>query len=201
MTTTTLLPLAPLTDDETRALGERGFFLRDAFLGPEAARAARAALADYEFHPAGIGRGGDLHHDSRVRSDEIAWLADDAPPALAAVRDRFDELRRAINESAWLGLRRCDVQLARYPGGGAAYARHRDAFQGSQSRVLTALCYLNPDWRPEHGGVLRLHLDPPIDVEPRLDRLVVFLSERIEHEVLPAFAPRYAAAAWYYSAP
>jgi SM-20-related protein len=37
-----------------------------------------------------------------------------------------------------------------------------------------------------------------VDVEPSLDRLVVFLSERIDHEVLPAFAPRLALTAWYY---
>jgi len=35
-------------------------------------------------------------------------------------------------------------------------------------------------------------------VEPTLDRLVVFLSERIEHEVLPSQAPRLALTAWFY---
>ena len=76
--------------------------------------------------------------------------------------------------------------------------RHRDAFPGGDNRRVTAILYLNPDWQPEHGGQLRLHLDPPRDVEPFSERLVVFLSDRVEHEVLPAFADRWAITAWYY---
>ena len=89
--------------------------------------------------------------------------------------------------------------MARYTDDGARYVRHRDAFPGQGNRRLTAICYLNPDWRPEHGGMLRLHLDTgPLDVEPTLDRLVVFLSERVEHEVLPSRALRLAATAWFH---
>ena len=33
---------------------------------------------------------------------------------------------------------------------------------------------------------------------PGVDRLVVFLSDRVEHEVLPAHAERWAVTAWYY---
>ena len=39
--------------------------------------------------------------------------------------------------------------------------------------------------------------DGPVDVEPVLDRLLVFQSERVEHEVLPARAPRWAVTAWF----
>ena len=64
---------------------------------------------------------------------------------------------------------------------------------------MTAIYYANPDWRPEHGGQLRLYLDSgPQEVEPTLDRLVVFLSEQLDHEVLPAHAPRLALTAWFY---
>jgi SM-20-related protein len=62
---------------------------------------------------------------------------------------------------------------------------------------VTAIYYANPAWRPEDGGLLRLHLDGAThDVAPVLDRLLVFLSERVEHEVLPAEAPRRAVTAW-----
>ena len=92
-----------------------------------------------------------------------------------------------------------DLQLAHYPGGGERYVRHRDAFQGQSNRRVTAIYYANLDWRPEHGGLLRLHLEEGTqDVEPTLDRLVVFLSERVEHEVLPSHAPRLALTAWFY---
>jgi SM-20-related protein len=95
-----------------------------------------------------------------------------------------------------------EVQIARYPGGGAAYDRHRDAFAAPPGarpgRRVTAIYYANPAWTPEAGGLLRLHGNAgPVDVAPILDRLLVFLSERVEHEVLPAHAPRCAVTAWY----
>jgi hypothetical protein len=63
---------------------------------------------------------------------------------------------------------------------------------------VTAIYYANPVWCPEDGGALRLHGDEgPIDVAPILDRLLVFLSERVEHEVLPAVTPRRAVTAWF----
>ena len=43
-----------------------------------------------------------------------------------------------------------------------------------------------------------MHLDAgPIDVAPVLDRLLVFLSEQVEHEVLPTHLPRRAITAWF----
>ena len=105
-----------------------------------------------------------------------------------------------INNDAWLGLTRFDVQLAHYASGGSGYARHRDALRGAHGRRLTAVSYLNAAWTPADGGRLRLHVSPEIEIDPVMGRLVVFLSERVEHEVLPMFASRYAATAWYYGA-
>jgi len=39
--------------------------------------------------------------------------------------------------------------------------------------------------------------DGPRDIEPVGGRLVVFLSDRVEHEVLPTSATRRAATAWF----
>ncbi|MGH7266931.1 MAG: 2OG-Fe(II) oxygenase, partial [Candidatus Rokuibacteriota bacterium] len=106
-----------------------------------------------------------------------------------------------LRHEARLAVGRAELQVARYPGGGTRYTRHRDAFRDAAGprRRVTAIVYLNPGWTPADGGCLRLHLaDGPRDVAPRLDRLVVFLSERVEHEVLPAHAPRWAVTAWYY---
>lgn len=187
-------------DQEIAQLGERGFFTRDGFLGAAEALAlaeeARRLAGEGAFAPAGVSRGADRRLDPGVRGDQILWVGSDRFPHLHAA---FDQLRLELNAGAYLGLGRFDLQLSRYPGGGEGYQRHRDAFQGPTSRRLTAICYLNPHWRPEHGGCLRLHLPPgPLDLEPALDRLVVFRSEVVEHEVLPALAPRFAATAWYY---
>jgi SM-20-related protein len=190
-----------VTDSEVVQLGERGFFTREAFLG-EAEALALAAEAERlaregAYAPAGVSRGADRRLDPTIRGDEVCWLD---PAQVPRVHAAFDRLRLELNAGAYLGLGRFDLQLARYAGGGEGYQRHRDAFgAGPGSRRLTAICYLNPHWRPEHGGLLRLHLPSgPVDVEPRLDRLVVFRSEQVEHEVLPALAPRDAATAWYY---
>ena len=54
-------------------------------------------------------------------------------------------------------------------------------------RRLTAILYLNPDWRPAHGGQLRLYppFAPSVDVEPWHDRMVLFFSNRMLHRWVP----------------
>ena len=194
-----------LTDTEVEALSSHGYFVRDAFLGEARALAVRAAaLARVEagtLKPAGIRRGADHTRDTSVRGDHIEWVVPGAAPELEALWHRFESLGEAVSAGAYLGLGRFDVQLACYPGGGARYARHRDAFPGKSNRRLTAIWYANADWKPEHGGVLRLFPEDtgaPVEVAPVLDRLVVFLSERLEHEVMPAHASRLALTAWFY---
>jgi SM-20-related protein len=197
------------TDDEVRLLGEQGYFLRRTCRGEAAARQAAAQVDTLAraglLVPAALSRGATRRHDASLRGDLTGWLTPaHTGPGLSALRAGFTALGEALNAQAYLGLGRHDVQLALYPGGGARYVRHRDAFAsgaGSRgaNRRLTAITYLNAAWEPAHGGCLRLFTDAgEVDVPPRLDTLVVFLSERLEHEVLPAFAPRLAATAWYY---
>lgn len=190
-----------LSAEEIALLGSPGWFTRASFLGDELAQAATAEArrlrSEGLLHRAGVRRGADHHLDEGVRGDSIAWLDETASPILRSVFEHFEALRLAVNEAAWLGLRRFELQLAHYPGTGAGYQRHRDAFPGDDNRRLTAICYLNPGWTPTHGGQLRLCCEPAVELEPRLDRLVVFRSEVIEHEVRPSLADRFAVTAWY----
>jgi SM-20-related protein len=196
-----------LTDAEIHALGAPGWFLRDGVLGPPASigihHAIEALAAAGRLRPAGLSRGAAYRVDGAVRGDAIAWIdPDEVPPGLTGVWAVFLALRDSLNREAYLGLDRMEVQVARYSGGGAAYERHRDAFPappgGRPNRRVTAIYYANPAWGPDDGGVLRLHGgDHPVDVAPVLDRLFVFLSERVEHEVLPARMPRSAVTAWF----
>lgn len=191
--------MRPLSDDEVRSLGEGQPLVIDGFLpqtGP-----ARAALEGMlragALRPAAIGRGAARHHDPTVRGDQIAWL-EEAPEDLRALFGLFSELQVRLNQDLWLGLRRFEVQVAAYPGRGEGYARHRDAFLGGRSRLVTAIVYLNAGWRPADGGCLRVFLGGlERDIEPLDGRLVLFLSEGLEHEVLPCHAPRFAVTAWY----
>eukprot|EP00947_MAST-08B_sp_MAST-8B-sp1_P001434 g1434.t1 len=54
---------------------------------------------------------------------------------------------------------RSDVMCAVYDGAGARFQRHVDNTAGD-GRHLTALIYLNPNWKEEHGGALRIHPRP-----------------------------------------
>lgn len=183
------------TASEVEQLGTTGFFTRHSFLGAALAERVLAEAKRVPLRRAGIRKTHEL--DDSVRTDELAWLTkEDATGALAEAVQHFEALMKPLNEAAWLGLRSFDLQLAHY-GPGAHYARHFDAFPGQDNRRVTAIVYLNPGWVPEHGGQLRLHLAPPVELEPTLDRLVVFRSEGVEHEVLEARADRWALTAWY----
>lgn len=184
-----------MTPQEVVQLGVQGYFTRPAFLGEALATRALDEAGQLPMRRAGIRRGHEL--DDSVRTDELAWLTrEETTGALAEAVAHFESLMHELNEGAWLGLRTFDLQLAHYAPG-AHYARHRDAFPGQNNRRVTAIVYLNPAWGPEHGGRLRLHLSPPLDLDPKLDRLVVFRSELVEHEVLEAHADRWAMTAWY----
>jgi SM-20-related protein len=67
------------------------------------------------------------------------------------------------------------------------------------ARVLSCVLYLNETWTAEDGGALRLHLPgaETCDVLPVGGTLACFLSERFEHEVMPATRKRLSIAGWF----
>lgn len=196
-----------LADADVEALGEgRALVFDDALDASTSAavwRAAVAAVARGEVASAGVGRAAGYRVDTAIRSDLMCWLGDeDIAGPFAPAAALFDAVMAEANAQAWLGLRRWTAQLALYPGAGTRYQRHRDAFVRHPGRLLTAILYLNPAWTPADGGALAV-FEPSGEglverlVEPLLGRLVVFLSDRVEHEVRPVHAPRLALTAWY----
>lgn len=159
--------------------------------------ACRAHAAAGRLAPASIGRGSHRHHDPAVRGDHTRWL-DPGDAVDARALQPLDALRGLLNRALFLGLRRVEAHYALYPPG-AAYARHRDRFRDDDARVVSAVVYLNAGWREADGGALRIHRPdggPAVDVAPLGGRLVVFRSDTIEHEVLPARRERRSIAAW-----
>ena len=67
--------------------------------------------------------------------------------------------------------------------------------------------YANESWEPAHGGMLRLYVPHAwsrsghFDLEPRLDTVVIFRSELVEHEVMAVHSPRLAITQWWYGQP
>jgi SM-20-related protein len=114
-----------------------------------------------------------------------------------AFADRIDALRRVLNRELMLGLADCESHYAVYRPG-AGYARHLDRLRHSDARVVSAVFYLNRDWREADGGALRLYLadGSTRDILPQAGKLLLFLSARFEHEVLPATHDRMSIACW-----
>ena len=151
------------------------------------------------FSPAGIGRASARGARPDIRGDRILWLdqaGSDAP--LQACWQALDALRTILNQTLLLGLFSFEGHYAIYPSG-AAYGRHRDRFRDDDARVLSCVLYLNDEWSAQEGGALRIHFDDGqrYDVLPIGGTLVCFLSERFEHEVLPAKRERLALTGWF----
>lgn len=149
------------------AIYTRGWVIVDDFLTAAEVDALKACLPD-EWRPAGIGRE-TLHQDNRdIRRDQIHWLDASLGAPVADYLARMESLRLAANRSLMLGLFDYEAHFARYRQGDF-YATHRDAFAGRSNRRLTSVFYLNNDWQPEAGGILRVYDDSEqflMDVSP-----------------------------------
>jgi len=68
-------------------------------------------------------------------------------------------------------------------GGGGAFPMHLDSDESVDSRRVSAIVYLNPEWKEGDGGELRLYpsWDKFLDIQPVNDRLVLFPSCRMPH--------------------
>ena len=182
-------------------LAGQGFAVCDEFL---AADEARAILnLDYfkkgveTFQKAGIGKKQDLQINESIRGDYIHWLdKENAPEAAKVYLNRLSQLIDYLNRSLYLSLKDFEVHLTIYPPG-SYYKRHLDQFRSDDHRKLSVICYLNPDWKEEDGGQLRMYpASGQLDIQPVMGRLVCFRSDRIEHEVLPATRDRRSITGW-----
>jgi len=190
-----------------QALSETGYCLIPDFLTPELTERLRAEAEALEaaglLREAGVGRGAASQDPQDERKDSTLWWEETrATPAQAQVIARWNQLKELCNRKLFLGLWEIEAHWAVYPRGGY-YKKHLDRFRDDDSRTLSAVLYLNPpDWKPEDGGELRLWpgLDPglePLDITPSGGSLVVFLSDRIPHEVRITRRKRYSVAAWF----
>ena len=183
------------------ALVERGYAVLDNLLGEALITALRAEFdhPDCQFKTAGIGREEDHAIALDIRGDRICWI-EGGSAAAAAFLAAMETLRLALNRRLFMGLFDYESHLAYYPVG-TFYKKHVDAFVGRSNRVLSTVLYLNPSWAEGDGGELVLYDEAGAAVVeklcPEAGRLVVFLSERFPHEVLPARRERYSVAGWY----
>jgi hypothetical protein len=86
-------------------------------------------------------------------------------------------------------------------GSAACFPLHFDSYTNTDTRQLTAIFYLNENYKVEHGGALILYPFPfqPITIQPKYNRMVLFASPTMLHRVLPSHNIRYTATIWFYS--
>ncbi len=181
------------------SLAGDGYAIVDQFLSQNDVAAIRtvAATRAWTFKKAGIGKQHQHQVNESIRGDYIHWIDRNiAEPPVAAYLTRVDELIRYLNRTLFLSLKDYELHLTFYPAG-AFYKRHLDQFRKDDHRKLSLICYLNDDWKVEHGGQLRIYRpDGPLDILPVGGRVVCFRSDQIEHEVLPATRERYSVTGW-----
>lgn len=150
------------------------------------------------LRPARVGRGAREQLAPEVRGDFVAWLSEPALDAEQRLLATMDELRVALNRALMTGLEDYQGHFALYPRG-AAYARHFDRLVGSDVRAISAVLYLNDGWSEADGGSLRIYTGGGAseDVLPLGGRLVAFISDRFEHEVLPGRRERMSFTGWF----
>lgn len=162
-------------------------------------------LQSNDFKAAGIGRQTDFHVQQTIRSDKIHWIQPNVD-ITADFLQWMDSLRVGLNRRLFLGLFDYESHFACYPTG-AFYKKHLDAFRGNgkrgqSNRVLSTVLYLNDAWQPSDGGELLLYSEDDDNkvietILPECGRLVIFLSEKFPHEVLPAKRERKSIAGWF----
>jgi SM-20-related protein len=188
-------------------LAEQGYTICEEFL-PSKTIQALATLAETRFQENMMqsARVGKLQVmlNQEIRGDAIDWLDEnDTNPSVQAYFQCMQLLKDKINQQLWMNLHSLEAHLAVYAPG-AFYKKHLDQFaekteQPSQTRQLSAVLYLNENWQESNAGALRLYLDESsqIDILPTSGRLVLFLSEKFWHEVLPANRRRISLTGWF----
>jgi len=186
-------------------ISARGWACCEQFVTRELAVAlrdeARASQAHGEFRAAAVGSGRRRAVRPEVRGDQTLWLTEPYAPAVQILVRELELLRLELNRTLTLGLFDLDLHFACYRPG-SAYVRHFDQSGGDAARTLSLVLYLNDDWREEEGGALRLYFGEGAeasskDLLPEAGRLVLFLSARFAHEVLPATRERLSVSGWF----
>lgn len=181
-------------------LAEHRFVVIDDYLNPEVYLATHARLAflihKNKLDQAGVGTEQDFLIRKAIRGDYISWL-NTSDPDEAIFLTLMTELRALINLHCCLSLTGQEFHFANYPTE-SFYARHFDQFKENKNRQISFVLYLNEAWLPEHAGQLRIYTSTGIkDLAPIRNRLVLFRSDALEHEVLITHAERKSITGWF----
>ncbi len=189
----------------TRQLAEKSFVVVDDFLpiamASEIEREFKKFYHQGLMKPAGVAGAGPFDN----RKDLSYWIDEGAAsPEVGEFFAAIDRLSGEFREALSLPIRQREFHAAVYPVG-AYYSRHKDIVRTTSPirsrRLISCVYYLNPGWQANDGGELMLYTVPgPQRIRPEFNRLVLFLSGELEHEVLPSNRERLSLTGWLKSA-
>lgn len=169
---------------------EQGYSICDSFLEEHLVDLLRDEIKSRHEHSelkkAAIGNRVNESIEKTIRGDYIQWI--DELKANSVEKKFFDALnafKNYLNKTCFMGLLHQEFHYAVYPKG-TFYKRHIDTFQNDDRRKLSLVCYLNDQsWKTSNGGELVLYPEnlPEVVVHPLPGRVVIFESQRLEHEV------------------
>ncbi len=209
METSFLSPLndgkAVLSNDLIDQLTSQGWLVSDHLVPHKICEELLLQLQQHQnsghLKKAGIGQGSQQKIASEVRGDYIQWIDESTPsPHEIDFLKWLNGLKEQLNSQLYLGLSSQELHYAAYPAG-TGYQKHRDVFKGESLRVLSFVLYLNKYWKPGDGGELSIfsednpdHLEVKID--PVFSRCVIFLSDKIHHQVEFTNQVRFSVTGW-----
>lgn len=121
--------------------------------------------------------------------------------ALQSDHSLLSHLNDGNNLNIRFGMHTTKVQVNE--GDGACFPLHLDTDPVVDSRIVTAILYLNDeDWdKDRDGGQLQLAPWPGhgVEIAPRRNRLVLFSSTDMVHRVLPCHRRRYCLTMWLWA--
>lgn len=130
-----------------------------------------------------------------VRGDFIYWLNETRDMAFSLFFNKIKEITRLLNRYCYLSISGNEFHLALYPKG-AYYDKHLDQFQERNNRLISVVFYLNENWKDGDGGELKVYKKQEIIIPPLYNRLVMFKSDVVEHEVLVTNVNRKSITGW-----
>ncbi|CAL8465421.1 g4957 [Coccomyxa elongata] len=196
-----------ITPTSAQALVDKGYVVIDSALDNDA-----CAIFREEIRSLHRSQNLTLNSTHLVRAGERTLLqkqgiyeaevADQAIQRAAPAIRAFQEDRTLLTMlSLFLPEMRLHSQLTKLQynaGDGGCFPMHFDSDDSVDARRVTAILYLNFDWRPSHGGELQLFPwpYPPVTIQPLYNRMVIFHATRMLHRVLPSFAERFCLTVW-----
>lgn len=188
-------------DKITDALVDRGYIVLEKALSKTLTEGLFSRLRGLgALSDAKVGRGAERQKIQAIRSDKTLWLEGEEESEKAYL-SWMESLRQVLNQSLYMGLADYESHFAHYEEG-AFYQKHVDVLRGSNKRLLTTVFYLTEDWQEGDGGELVIYDKAESVLEkvpPRSGVMVIFLSDKFPHEVLPCKKDRYSIAGWFRS--